>query len=174
MKYKHISWFTLIELLVVVSIIAIVLLATYMPYAHHQRKTFVKQAAKELSQTLNESRNLAIHGLDTGSGNVYIGVHLVPWSQKLDYYTANSWLSLSSLPSYTYKTKRLPKWVEIFSINGDTTTQRLISFAPVTGSWQVNGISDEVISIILSYKGSEDPVLQKELKYYRKSFLSDY
>jgi len=43
-----------------------------MPYAHHQKKTLVKQAVKELSQTLSESRNLAIHGLDTGSGNVYV------------------------------------------------------------------------------------------------------
>jgi Tfp pilus assembly protein PilE len=47
--------------MVVVTIIGIISLATYMPYAHHQKKTLVKQAVKELSQTLSESRNLAIH-----------------------------------------------------------------------------------------------------------------
>ena len=47
MKYSRYSWFTLIELMVVITIVGIVSLATYMPYAHHQKKTIVKQAVKE-------------------------------------------------------------------------------------------------------------------------------
>ena len=61
------SAFTLIELMVVITIMSIVMFASYLPYAHHQKKTLLKQASREISQSLSDARNLAIHGLDTGS-----------------------------------------------------------------------------------------------------------
>jgi prepilin-type N-terminal cleavage/methylation domain-containing protein len=60
--------FTLIELMIVITIISIISLATYIPYAHHQKKTLIKQAAREITQSLSEARNLAINGLSTLSG----------------------------------------------------------------------------------------------------------
>lgn len=174
MKYNSASWFTLIELMVVITIIGIISLATYMPYDHHQKKTLVKQAVKELGQTLTESRNLAIHGLDTGSGNVYVWVYIEAWSQKIDYFTATWALDILNLPSTVYKTKTLPRWVEVFSINGDEDQSVLMSFSPITGSWNLVGTSGDIVSFILSYKWTTSPVLQKELTYYRKSFISDY
>jgi len=64
---KQTSAFTLIELIIVMTIIGIVSIATYFPYAHHQKKTLVAQALREIAQSLSEARNLALHGLDTGS-----------------------------------------------------------------------------------------------------------
>jgi prepilin-type N-terminal cleavage/methylation domain-containing protein len=59
--------FTLIELIIVITIITIISLATYMPYAHHQKKTLIKQGAREITQSLSEVRNFALHGLSSSS-----------------------------------------------------------------------------------------------------------
>lgn len=174
MKQKAVLAFTLIELIVVITIVGMISLATYMPYAHHQQKTLVKQAAKEFSQTLSESRNLAIHGLDTWSWNVYVWIHIVPWSTNLDYYTSTRWLDILSLPATPYKVKKLPRWVEVMSINWDDSSARLLEFAPITWSWEIVWISDDILEIVLRYKKSDSPALQKKLTYYRKSFISDY
>lgn len=159
--------------MVVITIIGIISLATYMPYAHHQKKTLVKQAAKELSQTLSESRNLAIHGLDTGSWNVYVWIDLIPWAWKIDYYTATGGLNLFASENL-FKTKQLPTWVQIFSINWDETTPVYMDFSPITGSWEILWTSWDTVSVIVSYKWTSSDILQKELIYYRKSFISDY
>ena len=159
--------------MVVITIVGIISLATYMPYAHHQKKTLVKQAAKELSQTLSESRNLAIHALDTGSWNVYVWIDLIPWAWKIDYYTATGGLNLFASENL-YKTKQLPTWVQIFSINWDETTPVYMSFSPIIGSWEIPWTSWDTVEAIVAYKWSSSDVLQKELIYYRKSFISDY
>jgi len=174
MKKESISAFTLIELIVVITIVGMISLATYMPYAHHQQKTLVKQAAKEFSQTLSESRNFAIHGLDTWSGNVYVWVHLVPGATSLDYYTSALGLDILTLPSEPYKVKKLPRWVEIMSINGDDISPRLLNFSPITWSGEIIGIPDDTLEVVLRYKKSDSPALQKKVIYYRKSFISDY
>lgn len=57
--------FTLIELMVVITIMSILMFASYIPYEHHQKKVTLRLAAKEISQSLSEARNLAIYGLDT-------------------------------------------------------------------------------------------------------------
>jgi prepilin-type N-terminal cleavage/methylation domain-containing protein len=59
--------FTLIELMIVITIFSIISLATYLPYAHHQKKTLIKQAAREVTQSLSDARNLATNGLSTFS-----------------------------------------------------------------------------------------------------------
>ncbi len=173
MKHKQNLGFTLIELMVVITIIGIISLATYMPYAHHQKKTLVKQAVKEVSQTLSESRNLAIHGLDTGSWNVYVWIDLIPWAKKIDYYTSTWGLNLF-IAENIYKTKQLPTGVEIVSINWDDTTPVYMSFSPITGSWEILWTSWDTMSLIVWYKWTTSKILQKELMYYRKSFISDY
>lgn len=174
MKNKSQLWFTLIELMIVITIVGIISLATYMPYAHHQKKTLVKQAAKELSQTLSESRNLAIHGLDTGSGNVNVWIEIKPWATQIPYYTSTWTLIAWNLPYDTYKVKDLPTWVEILSVNGDNATPVFMKFSAITGSWEVVWTLWDTLSIIVSYKWTESETLQKELIYYRKSFISDY
>jgi prepilin-type N-terminal cleavage/methylation domain-containing protein len=67
---NHKNAFTLIELMVVITIMGIIMFTSYIPYQYHQKKTALKLAAREVSQSLSEARNLALHGLDTGSGNL--------------------------------------------------------------------------------------------------------
>lgn len=62
MKIRGIPAFTLLELMIVITIIGIISMATYMPYAHHQKKVLIKQATREISQSLSEVRNLAVNG----------------------------------------------------------------------------------------------------------------
>ena len=99
------SGFTLIELLVVITIMVIVLLATYIPYAHHQKKVLIKQWAKELVQSLTEARNLAINGLRSGSGNVNVGLYFTSKATQIDYYISTWSLDIASPPAI-YKTKK--------------------------------------------------------------------
>jgi len=89
MKYTgKIKGFTLIELIVVISIIAIISLASYFPYAHHQKKVLLKQASREIAQSFSEARNFSLNGLNTGSGNLNVGLYIPQTATFLAYYTS--------------------------------------------------------------------------------------
>lgn len=167
------SAFTLIELMTVITIMAIIMFATYIPYEHHQKKTLLRQAAREISQSLSEARNLAIHGLDTGSGNLTIALHVVPWENKIDYY-AYPYLENPSLATlnvdYKFKTKDLPRNILIESVDSKTDPF-LFSFFAISGS---GSFSKTILPIVVSYAGSDEAILQKEIQYYTKSYISDY
>ena len=87
-KYQTFSGFTLIELMVVITIISIIMMASYFPYAHHQKKVLLNQGVKEVAQSLSEVRNLALHGLDTGSGNLNTALLLRPGSSEVLYFVS--------------------------------------------------------------------------------------
>jgi len=57
----HKQAFTFIELMVVITIMAILLLASYTPFEHYQTKQKVRNSAKIITQTLNDARNSAIY-----------------------------------------------------------------------------------------------------------------
>lgn len=111
MRSRRIVAFTLLELMIVITIIGIISVATYMPYAHHQKKVLVKQAARELSQSLSETRNLAINGLLSGSGNVNTALRFASGATKLEYYTYTGALAASYDATFmkSMKQKDLPK-----------------------------------------------------------------
>ncbi len=165
--------FTLIELMIVITIISIISLATYFPYAHHQKKTLIKQAAREVTQSLLDARNLAIHGLDTGSGNLNVWLYFASWATQLDYVVSTWSLDIVSLP-WAYKIKKLPRGIVVSSIDGGTG-DRLFSFDSITGSGSISwSLTSDTVSILLSYRWTSSPVLQKEITYYTKSYISDY
>ena len=56
----HTRAFTLIELMVAITLVFVVIGLTYVPYAYEGKKLALKQAGKELSQSLYEVRNLAV------------------------------------------------------------------------------------------------------------------
>lgn len=167
--------FTLIELMIVITIISIISLATYMPYAHHQKKTLIKQAAREITQSLSEARNLAVNWLSTASwANLHVGLFFASWATQIDYYTSTWVLDIVSLPAEVYKTKKLPSWMQIDSIDGESGEQ-LISFSAISWSWYLSNIAFSwAIDIDISYKWATSDVLQKTITYYTKSFISDY
>lgn len=168
------SAFTLIELMVAITIIGIISLASYVPYAHHQKKVLLNQAVREVSQSMSEARNLAIHWLNTGSWNVHVGLYFSSGATQIEYYTSTGALNISSLPGDTYKIKQLPQWINIRSIWW-TNTEKLISFSAIAGSWSLQwGAWDDEIEFTVSYKNTSSAVLQRELTYYTKSNISDY
>jgi prepilin-type N-terminal cleavage/methylation domain-containing protein len=59
MKYNK-SGFTLIEMLIAMSIFFIMVVMTYANYAYFQNIARVKLSLKEISQSINEARNMAI------------------------------------------------------------------------------------------------------------------
>lgn len=167
--------FTLIELMIVITIISIISLATYIPYAHHQKKTLIKQAAREITQSLSEARNLAINGLSTLSGaNLNVWVYFSQEATQIDYYTSAWTLDILSLPVDVYKTKKLPQGMQVDSVWGSSSGS-LIHFSAISWSWYISNIAfTSDIQIDISYKWASTPVLQKSITYYTKSFISDY
>lgn len=173
MQIKNLSHkaFTLIELMVVITIMSILMFASYLPYEHYQKKVSLRLAAKEISQSLTEARNLAIYGLDTGSWNVTVALHFASWSQDIDYYAypyTQTPLITNLQQEYKFKSKRLPPWIQIDSINGPSN-DFLFFFEAISGSGNVSG----EIPIQISYQGSSNLVLQKKIIYYSESHISD-
>ena len=167
--------FTLIELMIVITIISIISLATYMPYAHHQKKTLIKQAAREITQSLSEARNLAINWLSTASWtNLNVGVYFMSWATQIDYYTSTGTLNILSLPLTVYKTKKLPLGMQVDSINWSSQAE-LIHFSAITWSWYISSAPfTNDIEIDISYKWADSAILQRKITYYTKSYISDY
>lgn len=178
MKYRnmiHNKAFTLIELMVVITLIAIITLASYLPYAHHQKKVLVKQWAREISQSLAEARNLAIHGLTTWSWNLNVALFFGSWATQIEYYTSTGALSLSTLPmADLLKVKQLPAWVQIDTIDS-TNADYLVQYQRISWSGSIEpAVSGNQVDISLSYKGAVSPVLQKVVHYYTQSYITDY
>ncbi len=170
---KKSTAFTLIELMVVMTIMSIVMFASYLPYAHHQKKTLLKQASREISQSLSDARNLAIHGLDTGSGNLTVWLYVASGATELAYYAYpyEQAFNITNLEEeYLLKTKKLPKGIRIDTI-GSVSGEYLFIFQAISGS---GSSSETVLPIRVSYQWSPDAILQKEILYYPRSYISDY
>lgn len=173
-EYKTLQAFTLIEMMVVVTLIFIVTFMTYAPYAHHQKKVLLKQWAREISQSLAESRNLAINGFDTGSGNLNIGLFFGSGANSLVYYTSTGAFDRDNLSAADIlKEKILPKWIQIDSIDGDSE-DFLFFYERI--SWDVSIFPSTTgeVDISISYKWAISSVLQNNIRYYTKSYISDY
>lgn len=175
MNSQRISAFTLLELMIVITIIGIISVASYMPYAHHQKKVLVKQAARELSQSFSEARNLAINGLLSGSGNVNTALRFASGATKLEYYIYTEALSANYDATFMkiMKEKDLPKWVQVKSVN--TMPQDFfVSYEAILWASQNSLSTSWAIDIVLAYKNTGSPVLQQTVSYYPASFISDY
>lgn len=161
--------------MVVITIIGIISLASYMPYAHHQKKVAIKTAAREISQSLSSSRNLAINGFNTGSGNVNVWLYFASWAQTLSTYTSTWTLNLSNITSANlYGEKHLPVWMKIDSIDG-MGWEFLFVFDAISWSGSTFPISSsEIVPIQISFKWASSPTLQHKIEYYKASYISDY
>jgi len=53
--------FTLIELMIAIVIMVILTMTAYAPYNYYQNKAKLKVTAREISQLLYESRNMAVN-----------------------------------------------------------------------------------------------------------------
>jgi len=180
--------FTLIEFMVAISIFFIISAGSYIPYSHYQKKWLLNQGVKEIVQSLYESRNLSINGLDSWSGNVSIWLYFDTTDGKntsLTYFTyphSFTWAQVTHQISeeiHIEKVKSLPQWVQIDSVAWKK--KFLVFFSSI--SWQgsyyywdpvKNTFTDEEIDIELSYKWAESSSLQRQIKYYTKWNIADY
>lgn len=165
--------FTLIELMVVITIMGIIMFASYIPYEFHQKKTALRVAAREVSQSLSDARNLAIHGLDSGSGNLSVGLYFASGATQIEYYAYPYTLTMNTGTldtAYKIRSKKLPRGVNVYSIAG-APQDYFISFGAIHGS---GAITEDTVSIILSYGNSNDAVLQREVTFYTQTHISDY
>ena len=170
--------FSLVELLVVITIIALISLAIYFPYAHHQRKTLVNQWLSELSQGLNNARNMAIQGRVSGSGNLHIGLFFPDENTLL--FHGYSLTSTGSLTDAELVSRRLlPRWVtltgslvgtEYFfeAISWDLTKRELQNNTFITSPhWD-----REIFEI--SFMNSSSESLRRTLYYFTQSHITDF
>ncbi|MCH8518667.1 type II secretion system GspH family protein [Candidatus Gracilibacteria bacterium] len=179
MKISPLKAFTLIELIVVITIMGIISLGVYLPYSHHQKKTIIKQATKEVSQSLSEARNLAIHGRSTGSGNLHVGLFFEDTHTLLYHgYPLSATGSLNN--AELLKTKKLPRGatftgsligIEYFfeAISGELIKREIQS----NGNFLAGDI-EEIEIFELSYMGASTQSLQESFDYYTKSHITEF
>lgn len=147
---------------------------TYAPYAHHQQKTLLRQSAREISQSLADARNFAIHGLDTWSWNVNMVLYFASGATEVVYYAypLSEAINLTNLDiDKVYKIKKLPLWTQVDSFNG-VSWEYTFTFDAITGDGNIIGIDEFPIQI--SYKWSINTVLQSIITYYPQTYISDY
>jgi len=143
MIIKNKKAFTLLELMIAISIMAILMMMAYAPYNYYSNKAKVRITAKEISQILYESRNLAIHGLDTGSWNLSIWVYFDTSDTTKDlvkvfafpytYTWAQILPDLSDENIKIYKTYKLLDWMQVDKIWEQNNW--LFFFSAVSGNW---------------------------------------
>lgn len=181
--------FSLVEMLVAMTIFFIVVSATYIPYSYYQNKQYVKNAGKDISQLLYESRSMAINGQSTASGNVSLWVYFDAQSSNnnVSVFTyPYTFTGAQIIPQITADIKLLKKmnlewWAQIDSIG--TYKKFLFFYSAITWEgtyvyWDTSGTRWELITqeipIILSYKGATTANFQKILKYYTYTHIIDY
>ncbi|MDP2090088.1 MAG: prepilin-type N-terminal cleavage/methylation domain-containing protein [Candidatus Gracilibacteria bacterium] len=181
--------FTLIELMISITIIGILSVITYSPYSYYQNKASLKVTAREVSQLLYESRNMAINGAIANNGNVAIGVYFDTSE------IANTQIKVFSFPHNIdklnitntqggdirlIKTLKLQKGILIDKIEDKQNI--LFFFDSITGklsyyNWHMltrQNFEDDIVSINFSFKGSSSPNLNKTINYYTNTNIIDY
>lgn len=189
MKQKTKNAFTLIELMISITIIAILTLMSIAPYNYYQNKASLKIASRELSQVLYESRNMAVNWAIWTEWNVSIWVYLEVLPDKNTYlkvfsYPHDIWeVNITNIEWWDVKlikTVRLQKWVIIDNLEGRDNL--LFFFNSITWNltyytWLWNEkakIDDNMISINISFKWSDLPMLNKTINYYTETNIIDY
>lgn len=179
MKSYFSQAFTLIELIVVITIIGIISWWVYFPYSHHQKKTILTQASKELSQSLSEARNLALQWRSSGSWNLHVWLFFKDANTILyHWYPLNFTWSVTD--AEILKNKKLPRgtnlssslvWIEYFfeSISWNLLKREILpdmSFSPRN--------IDSVEIFEVSYQWATTESLKKNFYYYSNSHISEF
>jgi len=173
--------FTLIELMVVITIMFILSMMMYAPYQHYQTKQKVRNSAKIVTQTLYESRNLAINGSLTGTWNASIWVLFASGAEDIWIFQypfwENTWTYSDKTDkngSYFYENKKLEPGVKI------TWKDYLIIYEAISGSWRYleNKIdftpdAHKRLELNIWFKGTTSWNLTKKIFYYIYTYVAD-
>lgn len=132
---KNTSAFTLFELIVVILIIGIMTLFVSMPYRYYGQKIYLKQAAKEVKQSLSEARNMALNGYVQDGNNQNILLQFQEGGGSIEYIVYTGAVSLTPSASIM-QTKTLPRGIvlsEISHSDGSSVSDFQISFEAING-----------------------------------------
>ena len=170
--------FTLIELMIVMTIMIILTMAMYTPFAHYQTKQKVRNSAKIITQVLNDARSQAIywalHTNSTLTWNLDIWVLLEKNEEKLKvmWYPFSIWNTFPSdftNSKYLLEEIRLEPWVEITSSRG------LYLYKAITWSWIYKDV--DIIwnksKISVWFKWATTWTMIKNIEYYTRTYISD-
>lgn len=178
---RNTTAFTLIELLISMTIFFIIVVMTYANYAYYQNIARVKIGLKEISQSINEARNLALAWYQRDGVNQSIGVFFDtknPNQIKFYNYHYNSWIILDD--AYVFKTKNLQQYIWIDDIAGKENL--MIYFSSIYAEPELyyfqsdikNVYSTGQVDFTISFKNSQNFPLKRELKYIKKTNVVDY
>ena len=181
------KWFTLIELLTAISIFMILVVMSYANYAYYQNIAKVKLSLKEISQSINTWKNMAINWKDdsTSLKNQSIWVYFESNTDEIKYYSFDydlSWSLISLSWKTPFKTEKLQDKVKLNSIYSSGTQSDyknvMIFFSAIYAKTEILKFSDtwfrqdlniDNLNFKVSYKTYTNFPLSRELKYYKIS-----
>lgn len=183
----NIKAFTLFELIIAITIIALLMVMSYAPYNYYSNKAKVKITAKEISQILYETRNLAIQGVDNGFWNLSFWVYfdssdtnknlIQIFSFPYTYTQSQIKPDISDDNIKLYKTYKLLPGIQIDNV--DSQDNWLFFFSSIYWSWSYfyynpskNNFSNDIIEINFSFKWSD--ALKSKVDYIIRTNIVDY
>lgn len=186
MKILNKKWFTLIEFLIAITIFFILVMMSFANYIYYQNISKVKISLKEISQSINNSRNLALSWLNINKKNQNVGIYFEKWSNKALIYNFD--FDLTNIPNLKdivpYKETVLQNWVKINNINSWEDLDNIfiyyssifakVEFYTLKNDNSISKVNFNDIKIKLSYKYSSNFPLLRELTYKKLTNVVDY
>lgn len=179
MKYTK-QWFTLIEFLIAMTIFFIIVIMTYVNYAYFSNIAKVKISLKEISQSINEARNMAISWFDKNWVNQSMWVYFdLNQNNTIQLYSFdyNSGILLDS--SHLLKERKIQSniWIDFIGWKDKV----MIYFSSIYAKPEIyynddfiNDSSDTELEFSISFKWATNFPLKRELKYFKNTNVVDY
>lgn len=188
MKKLNKKWFTLIEFLIAMTIFFILVVMSFANYLYYQNISKVKISLKEVSQSINNTRNLALSWLDLWWKNQSVAILLKKDETKTKIYSFNYDKSFSDIDLNSLtpnKENELQKWVSIKSLKSWTYNLDEIliyyssikakpDFLKLRNDWVWEVLDTKDLTLELSYKNSWNFPLLRELNYKKLTNVVDY
>jgi len=180
--------FTLLELIIVITIIGIVSMMIFTPYNYFQKKAELKLALKNISKTLSEARNNSIFWVLSWTTNQSVWVYFENNKNKIKIYNYpyNFWTWSQITLDNIFLKKEINIWPNIKIDKIEENKKVLFLYSAISGklnifsfdSWKkqklIDKNNDNIIQIWVWYKTTKSWGLYKILKYYTKTYITDY
>lgn len=179
---RKIKAFTLIELMIVITILMLMSVMAYSSYNVSRQISQLKYSLKELSQSITETKNLAINGYEKENINHSIGVYF-NLDDKNNYtlYSFRYDSEIELLPENILEKRKLPENIFLSSI--ENYENLLIYYSAIHGEASVytfqGGRIQEItnnpeIEIEISYGNAQYYPFLRKLTYYKNTQIVDY
>ena len=182
--------FTLIELIVAITIFFVMLGVTYTPYTYYMNKAKVRSAAKEISSSLYEARNMVLHGV-AWDWNISVWIAFdtsVENKDKIRFYSyPHSYTGSQIVPAISgdiqlIKTYVLQPGMQIDAINSQNNALFFFESISWNGTYSYTDdfnakqlITDDELDIVFSFWWADSGSnLAGKIKYFTKTNIVDY